>query len=186
MNWFNKEYNEKIVFKKTFYFGSGCPKKADILKLSYKNQSHRTDFSVQDDSDGYYCQIQATESKNKITLVARFLSDVYGYPLFEDMWHYKTGQGKRAFKTFNRLINVIEDLKIEMEDDEIPGPTLQSKAREELRYVDIEHKVDTHNRSLEAAKFLNGESDWRGSLYGSRYPEREISISNYGTLNIKK
>ena len=174
MNWYQKyiSANNSLSFKEISFISK------KIKKFAYITKSHQTGFSNTDSNDGYRARIELTENKNKIVLVARFLSDIYSFSLFEDEWHYDKKEMKRALKTFNRIVNVIEDLKMDFEDDEMPGPTLQGKAREELRFLDIDRKKPINNRSLEAAKYEVGESDWRSSLYGNRYPSPTININN--------
>jgi hypothetical protein len=130
------------------------------------------------EGSGYFVKVQLTENVNKIILVAQFLSDIYAFPLFKEIWHYKKGEMKRAIKTYNRVVNVLEDLKTDFEEDETPGPTLQGMAREELRFIDPDRKRSTNIRSLEASKDVPGEADWRSSIYGNRYPAPQINISN--------
>jgi hypothetical protein len=65
-------------------------------------------------------------------------------------------------------------------------------AREGLRYLDIDRKNVAPSRSLEAAKYLDGVSDWRSSLYGNRLPHQyghplqppTVNITNTGSGNI--
>ena len=160
-------------------------KKSPLVKVAYKTKEHEVDFAKQDFNDGYFCKVQLTENKNQTIVTARVLSDIRSFPLFQDIWVYGNNENKRAIKTFNRIVNVLEDTKIDFEEDETPGPTLQGVIREELRYIDIERKRDTHNRSLEAAKYLDGVTDWRESLYGNRYPVININNSN-GVVNFNE
>lgn len=150
-------------------------------------KNHSTLFNDMDSSDGYNCKVQLTESKKHIVLTAMFLSDVYAFPLFSETWTYDKDEAGRAIKTFNRCVNIVEDMKVEYEDEELPGPTLQGLAREALRYIDIDRKKDTPSRSLEAAKYLDGGvADWRSSIYGNRMPgqnSHSINITNHGTIN---
>jgi len=114
-----------------------------------------------------------------------FLNDIHSFPLYQETWKYPKIEVKRAMKTFNRCVNMVEDIKIEYEDEELPGPTLQGMARETLRYLDIDRKKALPSRSLEAAKYLDGETDWRSSIYGNRMPgQYNINIHNKdGTVN---
>lgn len=66
----------------------------------------------------------------------------------------------------------------------MPGPTLQGMARESFRYVDIDRKNVAPSRSLEAAKYLDGETDWRSSIYGNRFPHQYGSPLTPPTINI--
>jgi hypothetical protein len=175
MNWY-KELTDypRIILTKQIFLSSG----KIIKQASYGTKSHEVEFAGHDDSDGYHVKVQFTENKNKIIIVAHFISNLYAFPLFEDVWHYEKTERKRATKTFNRIVNVLEDMKIDVEDGEMPGPSLQGKAREELRYIDIDRKKALHNRSLEAARMEPGEPHWRNSLYGGRYPVPAININN--------
>ena len=53
-----------------------------------------------------------------------------------------------------------------------------------LRYLDIDRKNVTPSRSLEAAKYLDGETDWRSSIYGNRMPHQYNHPLNPPTINI--
>ena len=189
MNWYEKNCLETTVLKTANF--SLIPKKK-MTKLAYMTKGHNTEFNDTMDSDGYSCKVQLTESKNRIVLTAVFMNNVHAFPLYSEAWKYPKEESKRAIKTFNRCVNLIEDLKEEYEDDDMPGPTLQGMAREGLRYLDIDRKNVTPSRSLEAAKYLDGESDWRSSLYGNRLPSQQghpltpptVNIINTGAGNI--
>jgi len=185
MNWYEK-HNIKNILSSDIIIANN-KKDKQLIKLAYMSKDHDTNFNNNGESDGYHCKIQLTESKNRISLTANFLSDIMAYPLFTQVWTYPKNEIKRAIKTFNRNVNVIEDIKAEYEDDELPGPSLQGLARETLRFVDIDRKLKAPSRSLEAAKYLEGETDWRSSIYGNRMPEQQfpstVNINNHGTVN---
>ena len=189
MNWYkNKSLKEKIITSSVINL---CHKK-NMIKLAYMTKGHTTDFNDTMDKDGYTCKVQLTESKSRIVLTAVFMNDVHAFPLFSEAWKYPKEESTRAIKTFNRCVNVVEDLKTEYEDNDMPGPTLQGMAREAMRYVDIDRKNVTPSRSLEAAKYLDGETDWRSSIYGNRMPHQyghpltppTVTITNTGSGNI--
>lgn len=160
------------------------PKKQVMKKFAYTTKGHTVAFNDTMDKDGYTCKIQLTESKNRIVLTAVFMNDVHSFPLYSEAWKYPKEETKRAIKTFNRCVNTIEDIKTEYEDEDMPGPTLQGMAREALRYVDVDRKNVTPSRSLEAAKYLEGETDWRSSIYGNRLPHQYGHPLNPPTVNI--
>lgn len=181
MNWFkSKSLKEKVITSSIINL---CSKKK-MVKLAYMTKGHRTEFNDTMDSDGYTCKVQLTESKSRIVLTAVFMNDVHAFPLYSEAWKYPKEETKRAVKTFNRCVNVVEDLKIEYEDEDMPGPTLQGMAREAMRYLDIDRKNITPSRSLEAAKYLDGETDWRSSIYGNRMPHQYGHPLNPPTVNI--
>ncbi len=181
MNWFkNKSLQIKPLICSTI---SLSPKKS-MIKLAYMTKGHKTDFNDTMDKDGYTCKVQLTESKNRIVLTAVFMNDVHSFPLFSEAWKYPKDESRRAVKTFNRCVNVVEDLKTEYEDDDMPGPTLQGMAREAMRYLDIDRKNVTPSRSLEAAKYVDGVTDWRSSIYGNRMPHQYNHPLNPPTINI--
>ena len=181
MSWFKKKnLKEKVITSSTI----GLSKKKKMVKLAYMTKGHATEFNDTMDSDGYTCKVQLTESKRRIVLTAVFMNEVHSFPLFSEAWKYPKEESARAIKTFNRCVNVVEDLKTEYEDDDMPGPTLQGMAREALRYVDIDRKNVTPSRSLEAAKYLDGETDWRSSIYGNRMPSQYGHPINPPTINI--
>lgn len=193
MNWYQRKCQEpKVIhsFEKHF---SHKPK---MVKVAYMSKGHEIDFNDTMDKDGYTCKVKLTESKSRVVLTAVFMSDVHAFPLFSENWKYPKIESKRAVKAYNRCVNVVEDLKAEYEDDDMPGPTLQGMAREAMRYLDIDRKNVTPSRSLEAAKYLDGETDWRSSIYGNRMPHQQghelspptINITNTGSgsININK
>lgn len=189
MNWFkNKSLKIKIIESSVIDINQ----KKKMVKLAYMTKGHKTEFNDTMDSDGYTCKVQLTESKSRIVLTAVFMNDVHSFPLYSEAWKYPKEESKRAVKTFNRCVNVVEDLKAEYEDDDMPGPTLQGMAREAMRYLDIDRKNVTPSRSLEAAKYLEGETDWRSSIYGNRMPHQyghplnppTVNITNTGSGNI--
>lgn len=180
MNWF-KKYNPITIIKETTL---NFRDKKKMVKLAYMSKGHETQFNDTMDKDAYYCKVQLTESKRRIVLTAVFMNEVHSFPMFSEAWKYPKEESARAVKTFNRCVNVVEDLKTEYEDDDMPGPTLQGMAREALRYVDIDRKNVTPSRSLEAAKYLDGVTDWRSSIYGNRMPHQYDHPINPPTINI--
>lgn len=187
MNWFkNKSLEKKSIITSMVRF------RPKMKKLAYMTKGHSTQFNDTMDADGYTCKVQLTESKNRIVLTAVFMNDVHSFPLYSEAWKYPKDESRRAIKTFNRCVNVVEDLKAEYEDEDMPGPTLQGMAREAMRYLDIDRKNVTPSRSLEAAKYLDGETDWRSSIYGNRMPHQyghpiqppTVNITNTGSGNI--
>jgi hypothetical protein len=189
MNWFKNKSLKTSVLVSSFI--ELRPKKK-MTKLAYMSKGHNTEFNDTMDSDGYTCKVQLTESKSRVVLTAVFMNSVHAFPLYSEAWKYPKEETKRAIKTFNRCVNVVEDLKAEYEDDDMPGPTLQGMARESMRYLDIDRKNITPSRSLEAAKYLDGETDWRSSIYGNRMPHQQghpltpptVNITNTGNGNI--
>jgi len=180
-NWYQKNCLITTILKTANFLLT--PKKK-MTKLAYMTKGHNTEFNDTMDSDGYTCKVQLTESKSRIVLTAVFMNDVHSFPLYSEAWKYPKEETKRAVKTFNRCVNVVEDLKAEYEDDDMPGPTLQGMAREAMRYLDIDRKNVTPSRSLEAAKYLEGETDWRSSIYGNRMPHQQGHPLNPPTVNI--
>ena len=189
MNWFKeKSLKEKIIISSVINLR---PKKK-MVKLAYMTKGHKTEFNDTMSSDGYSCKVQLTESKSRIVLTAVFMNEVHSFPLYSEAWKYPKEESTRAVKTFNRCVNIIEDLKTEYEDNDMPGPTLQGMAREAVRYLDIDRKNVPPSRSLEAAKHLDGVTDWRSSIYGNRLPSQygypltppTVNITNTGEGNI--
>jgi hypothetical protein len=190
MNWFkDKSLKEKIILSSSLDLLS---KKRKMTKLAYMSKDHKTDFNDTMDKDGYTCKVQLTESKSRIVLTAVFMNSVHAFPLYSEAWKYPKDETRRAVKSYNRCVNIVEDLKAEYEDEDMPGPTLQGMAREAVRYLDIDRKNVPPSRSLEAAKYLDGERDWRSSLYGNRLPSQygapltppTVNITNTGEGNI--
>jgi len=182
MNWFKSKFlNEKLLKTVSFCLNK---KKSAFIKLAYMSKDHLTNFNDVASSDGYHCKVALTESKSRIVLTTVFMNDVHAFPLYSESWKYPKNEIKRALKTYNRCVNVIEDLKAEYEDDEMPGPTLQGMSREALRYIDIDRKDVAPSLSLEAAKYLNGETDWRSSIYGNRLPSQQGHPLTPPTINI--
>lgn len=185
MSWYDKEKIEdnKVLISKDLYIYA-WEEKEKIIKVAYTSKDHKVAFAKQSVGDGCHAHIELTESKNSVIIEAQLLTKVYSFPLFEDKWVYPKKEIKRAIKTYNRIVNVLEDLKIETEDDDTPTPTIQGLAREELRFVDIDRKKETNNVSLEASKREADNGDWRQNIYGNRYPQQTVTINNSGTVNI--
>jgi hypothetical protein len=181
MNWFRHNILQEHDLKISFV---PLQTKQVMVKLAYMSKDHSTGFNDTMSSDGYTCKVSLTESKSRIVLTAVFMNDVHSFPLYSENWKYPKEEIKRALKTYNRCVNVVEDLKAEYEDDDMPGPTLQGMAREALRYLDIDRKDVAPSRSLEAAKYLDGETDWRSSIYGNRMPHQYGHPLTPPTINI--
>jgi len=183
LNWYeNVKSGTIILCQTTFAF----TQKRKMRKLAYMSKRHNVEFNDNDANDGYNVKVALTESKKGITLTLNVMSEVYSFPSYSETWKYEKKESSRAVKTYNRCLNIVEDVKVDHEDEDLAGPSLQGLMRESLRYLDIDRKKETNNRSLEAAKYQNGESDWRNSLYGGRLDSPVININNSGegTINI--
>ena len=177
MNWYSSLKIEPVtITEKTFAFDAA----QKLTKVAYSSKKHDVEVADTDDNDAYRVKVALTESKKGIVLTVNIMSEVYSFPSYSETWKYDKKESNRAFKTYNRCVNVLEDIKIDHEDNDLSGPSLQGLVREGLRYVDIDRKKETNNRSLEAAKYQNGESDWKSSLYGNRLSNPVINISNSG------
>lgn len=186
MSWYNTKNDEnepRLHMSKKLFLQFNKEEKR-FVKLAYTNKEHKVSFAKQSVGDGCHAHIELTESKNSIIIEVQLLTKIYSFPLFEDKWVYPKSEVKRSIKTFNRIVNVLEDLKIETEADDTPTPTIQGLAREELRFVDIDRKKETNNISLEASKREADNGDWRQNIYGNRYPQQTVTINNNGTINI--
>lgn len=183
-NWFNRIQSEsdEIIASSEVIIPVNFVK--PMKKLAYSSKEHVVDIAKQGNDDPARGKIWLTESKNKITLTASFYTGTYSFPLYEESWFYPKEENKRAFKTYNHIVHVLEDMKMDVEDDELPMPSLQGWARETLRYIDPDRKKPTNNLALSSARNEPGSSDWRESIYGNRYPT--INITNQGTININQ
>jgi len=184
MNWYSDIKEEITVIAESSFPVkiSGKP----MTKLAYSSKRHNTEFNDNDANDGYSIKIALTESKSGIVLTANLMSAVYSFPSYSETWKYEKKEATRAFKTYNRCVNVVEDIKVDHEEEELAGPSLQGLMRETLRYIDIDRKKETNNRSLEAAKYQSGETDWNNSIYSGRLNQPIVNINNSGegTINI--
>jgi hypothetical protein len=136
-----------------------------MIRTAYLSKQHKTDFHDIDKGDGYFCKLQLSGGVEGITLVANFLSDVYAFPLYSEIWFYDNNEEVRA------------TMKVDYEENGLIAPNLQAVAREALRFVDIDRKKRAPSRSLEAAKFEERETDWRKTIYGPRYPKKETPVT---------
>jgi hypothetical protein len=170
---------ENIKKSETFIFVDN-----KMQKVAYTTKDHSVRYAKPKNGDGCQGVIELTEGKDNVIIEAIFTTGIYKVALFEEQWLYPKEEIKRAIKTFNKVVNVLEDMKIEAEDSQLPTPSIQGFAREQLRYIDVDRKKPTNNRSLEAAKYLDGVSDWRDSLYGGRYPTSVVNLNNYGHIYI--
>ena len=179
----NKVLMSKDLILQLYKISKKSPK-TGFVKTAYTSKDHKVHYAKQSVGDGCHAHIELTESKNSIIIEAQLLTKVYSFPLFEDKWVYPKDEDKRAVKTYNRIVNVLEDLKVDTEDDDTPTPTIQGMAREELRFIDVDRKKPTNNVSTEAAKKEADNGDWRQNIYGNRYPQQTVQITNHGTINI--
>lgn len=181
MNWFiaSKGQDGKIIHQAFVVL-----KKPAMTKLAYRSREHLVNIAKQNNEDGVSCKVNLIENKNKIEINVNFINDIWAFPMYTEVWVYPKEEMKRAVKSFNRIVNVLEDLKTDAEDDELPAPSVQGKAREELRYIDVDRKKPVNNPSQKAARSEPGEADWRNSLYGNRYPQQIVNINNNGQITI--
>ena len=191
MAWYKEKFEDEITvmetsinmipFKRSIKQASTSLFHASDFKVSssknkeggrYNSKSHTTGFNDTVASDSYRCDIHLTESKSRIVLSVVFMNNVHSFPLYSESWKYDKNESKKAIKSYNKCVNLVEDLKVEYEYEEIPGPVLQAMARNTFRGLDKDRKQITPSRYLEAEKDLPIETDWRSSIYGNRLPNQ--------------
>jgi hypothetical protein len=185
MAWYKEKYEDEIIVAKTSVNirpSYGLKKEASSRSHSinfntesgsYNTKAHTIGFNDTMSSDSYRCDVHLTESRSRIVLSVVFMNNVHSFPLYSEAWKYSKDESKKAMKTYNKCVNLVEDLKVECEFEEIPGPVLQAMARSTFRNVDKDRKHITPSRYLEAEKDLTVETDWRSSIYGNRLPSQQ-------------
>jgi len=120
--------------------------------------------------DAHDLRVYTTALPNKITVSVTLLHSSFGTVMWQDFWVFKTSELSAAESTFEKVKAVAKDVMDKFRSEGIPTTILHSFLREGVRNIDIERKPSTRIPSINWARSQSGVSDWRSSIYGTRYP----------------
>jgi len=152
----------------TFNINSGYSTSNDDPSQSYtsiiKNQSRYG-------SDTHRVWIFKTSSNNQNSVVLEIKNERDGMLVYSDYWHYDPNEKNKVELTFNKLINITDHIKNNIESEHIPIPMISTMFKSATRYLDFEHKENSSTTNFNYSWQEPVEKDWRKSLYGDRYPK---------------
>jgi hypothetical protein len=121
--------------------------------------------------DAYDCRVYMSKLANeKITVSVSMAHLQYGHIMYQDFWKFDVNDLSSARATYSKVKTAVSDVFEQFRSNDIPNNLLHSYIREKIRYIDIDKKPETRIPCIEWAKSQPGVSDWRSSIYGTRYP----------------
>ncbi len=121
--------------------------------------------------DAYRCNVYLTKTSHKLAVSVSVNHDMFGLNIYQEFWKYELNEDSSARSTYNKAKTIVAEIFDEFQITEEPNLNLHSRIREAVRDLDKEHKPTTRVPWINAARDVEGVSDWRKSLYGTRYPE---------------
>lgn len=154
----------------------GIPSKQIVEKIARNNKDYEADFANTDtNSDVYGVKVflrHFNRSDNKKDYKVRMvlISSVLAYPALDLSWSFKDDEYELASRVFHRICNEIDDIKSDFDRSMMPASIVSAQLREAIRPISQSHQEKTNILSLDESARIDGESDWRNSIYSGRYP----------------
>lgn len=121
--------------------------------------------------DSYEGSVHLTKTSKKCTVAVTMCHKMFGHVMWQDFWLYELNEEMQAQRTFKQVKEITQQVFDTFRTNEIPNPMLHSYLREALRHIDVVHKPTSRIPFVDWAKEQDGVSDWRSSIYGTRYPK---------------
>lgn len=123
------------------------------------------------------CEVRAflTKTKYKITISLNIWNGHMGLMAWQDFWKYDVSEMSKAKSSFKKIVQVSKKIINDYKENEIPNNLLWAHLRHECRKIDREHLAKTTIPIINSSLNLDYEPDWRSSIYGTRYPNRDTN-----------
>lgn len=120
--------------------------------------------------DAYEARVFITKTAKKVTVSVSMSHQMYGHTMWQDFWLFEIAEESKAKTTFAEVKKITHQVFEDFRTNEIPNPMLHSFLREAVRHISEENKPTSRIPYVDWAKKQDGVSDWRSSIYGTRYP----------------
>ena len=122
--------------------------------------------------DPYRAQVFLTKTSQKITVSVTIAHEQFGLIVWQDFWSFPLNKESEAKKTYGKVHDAVQKIFSAFRGDETPNNMLHTTVREAVRHIDPQYKPDSRVPWVNWARNNDGVSDWRGSIYGVRYPDQ--------------
>lgn len=182
MNWFNRSQMIKHIIRLSkVSINKGAIKTA--TKLDWKNQAE--DYLEFGNFQRYVCDSQTikifltkTNEKYAVSLITThtYLGTA-GWSIF---WTFTLDQKKEAEQVYDKVSEISRETAEEFVKKEIPTVLLHAVLRQKFKHLERGDVVRTNIPTINYSYDLDYETDWRKSIYGTRYPTyKEVSFDKY-------
>jgi hypothetical protein len=121
--------------------------------------------------DNYQCRVFLTKTAQMISISISLNHQAFGHVMWQDFWRFPHNLEDKAKEIFNDVKVVTSKIFNDFRSNLIPNPMLHSYLREAVRHIGEEYKPTSRIPFVDWAKQHDGVSDWRSSIYGTRYPK---------------
>jgi hypothetical protein len=121
--------------------------------------------------DSYRCDVFLTQTNQKYAVSVAVNHDMFGLTVFQEFWKYGLDERQKAEATFSEAKKIVSGIFADFRSSEEPNALLHTYIREAVRHLDADHKPSTRIPWVNNARHVDGEHDWRSSIYGTRYPQ---------------
>lgn len=125
-------------------------------------------------SDSYRVWITKSANYQGLSLALEVKAERDGMLAYSNMWKFSEPEFPLMEKTFNSLIDISKNIKMQVESEQIPTALIGPMFKNGIQSLSKNNRegsrgVDNYRRNLDEPI----EYDWRQSLYGNRYPSLE-------------
>jgi hypothetical protein len=124
--------------------------------------------------DAYQGRVFITNlAGKKITVSVSLFFNHTGTCMWQDFWRFDTGDEKTARKCFAEADKACRKVFDLFKNEEIPTPMLYTYLRNAVLPLYPENRPTSRSIVLDESKRNETVTDWRSSIYGTRYPESD-------------
>lgn len=138
------------------------------------NKDYEIEFINTDTSkDTYILKVFLRYADNQYKIRLILTSSILAYPALDLVWEFQEKEYDLASRVFHRICDEADYLKIHTDEESTPLQTLSAMIKESVKPISVSHQKITNIPSIDESFREQGESDWRKSLYGNRYPDKQ-------------
>jgi hypothetical protein len=124
--------------------------------------------------DSYVCRVYATKlAGKKITVSVSLLHLQEGICMWQDFWRFEPTEASAARAVYSEVKKAMADVFEHFKTNAIPNNLLFPHMREACREIAPDKKPSCRIPMVDAARKIQNTTDWRESIYGTRYPESD-------------
>lgn len=137
-------------------------------------------------TDRYDLFLSAQETNDGFSIGFQVNSGQLGVTSCSEYWHFKPEESKVAKKAFADIKRVASQIRDEIEKEKLIFSLILPRYKNALKDIYPGYKEKTGNLIINNSMLIKQEIDWRNSLYGNRYPNKQNGVikDDFNAVNI--
>lgn len=153
-------------------FISGIPSNQIVKDAARRTKDYELEFvNTEYNNDTYVLKIFLRFLDDKQYRIRILLtSSILAYPALDLIWIFDEKEYELASRVFHRICDEADYIKTHIDEHNVPIPTIAAAIREAVKPISVTHQEKKNILSYDESNREAGVSDWRYSIYGSRFP----------------